>query len=103
MKKSVKVIYAAAIAVLTAAFIICIASTSAAKSADSRREVLIYKTVEIENGDTIWKIANEYYDGDHYRNVKSYASEIARLNANGDGILYVGSKIVVPVYSDSQE
>ncbi len=56
----------------------------------------IYNQVQIEAGDTLWDIAVEY--GPENSDVRKIVREICDLNEiTADG-LYVGQRIIVPVY-----
>lgn len=59
-----------------------------------------YKSITIENGDTLWSIAQEYMDAEHYDSINEYINEIRRMNAlNNDDITY-GRHLIVPYYED---
>lgn len=101
MSKAVKFGYGAAIVILilVIAFILF---GGRAEGVTEHREVLIYKSVEVEAGDTLWSIADRYYDADHYANRKSYMNAIARVNASWDGQVCTGGHLIVPVYETEE-
>ena len=65
-------------------------------SAQSQRE-LYYTSVSIEEDDTLWSIATEYYS-DEYKSVSEYVNEIKELNDLGSDKITSGFNILVPYY-----
>ena len=65
-------------------------------SAQSQRE-LYYTSVSIEDDDTLWSIATEYYS-DEYKSVSEYVNEIKELNDLGSDKITSGFNILVPYY-----
>ena len=60
-----------------------------------------YKSVYIENNDTLWSIAEQYMDDEHYNSTGDYINEVKQLNSlSGDDIHY-GEYLIVPYYDDS--
>lgn len=58
-----------------------------------------YANIEIQRGDTLWSIADEYMDSVHYIDRKEYLDELMTLNHMSDDHLISGQKILVPYYS----
>lgn len=58
-----------------------------------------YANIEIQRGDTLWSIADEYMDSVHYIDKKEYLDELMTLNHMSDDHLISGQKILVPYYS----
>ena len=58
-----------------------------------------YTSITIKPGDTLWDIANEYIDSEHYKNQKEYMDEVKSINHLEDDNLKAGQIIVVPYYS----
>lgn len=56
----------------------------------------IYNQVQIEAGDTLWDIAVEY--GPENSDVRKIVREICDLNEITADSLYIGQRIIVPVY-----
>ena len=54
-------------------------------------------SVKIEEGDSLWSIANEYYT-DEFSSISAYISEIKRMNGLSSDMLYIDSYILVPQY-----
>lgn len=58
-----------------------------------------YKSITIESGDTLWSIAQDYMDDEHYDSVNDYIKEVKQINVlNGDDITY-GEHLIVPYYA----
>lgn len=85
---------------LVAACSISVSSfASNAKDESSTVSYKYYKSITIENGDTLWSIAQEHMDMKHYDSVLDYIKEVKQMNAlSGDDITY-GQSLVIPYYS----
>lgn len=61
-----------------------------------------YITVEIEDGDTVWSVAEEYKTDD-YNSTKDLVEEILEMNGlHENTVLKPGNKILVPNYVEVQ-
>lgn len=58
-----------------------------------------YKSIEIKKGDTLWSIANEYMDDEHYKNKSEYIKEVKQINSLKSDKIVSGRHIIVPYYS----
>ncbi len=58
-----------------------------------------YKSIEIEKGDTLWSIASEYMDEEHYKNKTEYIREVKQINSLGSDKIISGRHIIIPYYS----
>lgn len=59
---------------------------------------LSYESIRINEGDTLWDIADEYMCCE-FKNKKALVDEIARLNHIGnENVIHDGGYLVVPVY-----
>lgn len=57
-----------------------------------------YASIQIQNGDSLWSIADEYAD-EHYTGRFEYVSEVAEINGiHMNDRLISGEYIVVPYY-----
>ena len=54
-------------------------------------------SVQIEEGDSLWSIAEEYYS-EEFSSLKSFITEIKRMNGLASDTVYAGSYILVPQY-----
>lgn len=73
---------------------------SGAQSDEYVPEFKYYTTVTVHEGDTITKLATDYYSDNHYSNINNYIFEICALNRLGekDNII-AGENIIIPYYS----
>lgn len=69
-----------------------------ASSGDSRPYNKYYTSVRVEEGDTVWSIADRYI-ADSQVSKRDYVDEICRLNSLTDGNVRSGDYIVVSYYS----
>ena len=59
-----------------------------------------YTSVTVENGETLWDIADEYVDYNYYKNKNSYITEVQRINHLDENCcLVTGQTIILPYYS----
>lgn len=59
-----------------------------------------YTGIIVENGDTLWELADQYMDYNHYKDKQAYISEVKSMNhLDGNEELYTGQFLVVPYYS----
>ena len=66
--------------------------------ADAVPSYKYYKSIVVSNNDTLWSIAEEYMDGEHYTSINDYINEVKTMNSlSGDSIQY-GRHLVVPYY-----
>lgn len=59
-----------------------------------------YKSITIENGDTLWSIAEEYMDAEHYDSVNDYIEEVRQMNTLVNDNITYGQSLIVPYYSN---
>ncbi len=94
--------------VLTAAMtlcliVICAVSYHTIKTSASSGEDLLFKyytNITVQNGDTLWDIADEYMDYAQYEDKNAYVEEVIHINhldENAD--IRSGQCITVPYYS----
>lgn len=88
-----------ALAVIICLFLICIISYSSIK-VQANTGFKYYTSITVENGETLWSIADRYIDYDHYKDKNAYIAEIENINHldNGETIL-AGRLLIVPYYS----
>ena len=73
---------------------------SNAKDDSSQTFYKYYRSITIDTGDTLWSIAQEYVDEEHYDSIDEYIKEVKKHNhLNNDTINY-GQHLIVPYYSD---
>lgn len=60
-----------------------------------------YKSIAVSTSDTLWSIAREYMDQEHYDSIDAYIREVRSINSlSGDSIRY-GDYLVIPYYDSS--
>ena len=69
--------------------------TAAAKNEPTGTYCIL--SVEIEEGASLWSIAEDYYSDD-FGSIQSYISEIKRMNGISSDVLYEGAYLLVPCY-----
>ena len=74
--------------------------TSSAKSGSEELNLKYYTGVTVENGDTLWSIADDYIDYTQYKNKDSYINEICSINNLEDASdIRCGQRLIVPYFS----
>lgn len=59
-----------------------------------------YTSITVQNGETLWSIADEYIDYSQYKNKNAYISEVMSINQLADASdIISGQKLTVPYYS----
>lgn len=58
-----------------------------------------YKSIEVSKGDTLWSIAAENFDTEHYKNIQEYVKEIKEMNAMKSDHIVSGSCLIIPYYA----
>ena len=86
-----------AAAVVLSAFLVSISTQ--ASELEHGAEYKYYKSIAVTKGDTLWSIAKENMDKDHYKSVSEYVSEIKIMNAMKSDSIVSGSYIIIPYYS----
>jgi hypothetical protein len=60
-----------------------------------------YKSIMVERNDTLWSIAEEYNDKDHYDSIKDYIKEVMQINSLSDDEIHYGDYLIVPYYDEN--
>lgn len=71
------------------------------KAQSNDEEILYkyYKSIVVEEGDTLWKYAGLYGEESYYSNRQEYIDEVVNMNALKDETITVGQHIILPYYS----
>ena len=81
-----------------AVILICVVSGSMKTHANNGFKY--YTSITVEQGQTLWGIADDYIDYEHYKDKNAYIAEVERINhLNGDEMLLTGRMLIVPYYS----
>lgn len=68
------------------------------KASDEYTSFKYYTSIEVEKGDTLWSIANEYMSAE-YDSVQAYIDEVKELNRLGADDIHSGQYLMIPYYS----
>ncbi|MCM1088120.1 MAG: LysM peptidoglycan-binding domain-containing protein [Muribaculaceae bacterium] len=73
---------------------------SNAKDNSNHTAYKYYKSITISHEDTLWSIAKEYMDSEHYDSIYDYMNEVKQINSlDSDDITY-GNHLIIAYYSD---
>ena len=88
----------AALFVITVGSIVCGSIFSSAKDpATDIPQYKYYKSITIEQGDSLWSIAEEYCT-DAYEDTREYVDELKELNSLTSDIIHEGQHLLVAYY-----
>lgn len=94
------VILAVAAAVLVILFALSFHTlTSFAEDAGSVTNYKYFTSIQVEKGDTLWSIAEEYADDVHYDSRNDYIIEVMAMNNMSSDELKSGQYLLIPYYS----
>jgi len=77
-----------------------IPNTVNAKGSKVRERHII--SVQIEEGDSLWSLAEEYYTSD-YKSIRNYVKEIKRTNGLSSDTIHAGCYLTIPCYVEVEE
>lgn len=81
------------------ASILLISFSTQASDMEHHASYKYFTSIKIEKGDTLWSIANENMDYDHYKNVSEYVNEVKTMNSLTSDRIVAGSYLIIPYYS----
>ncbi len=58
-----------------------------------------YTQITVESGDTLWSIAKEHMDEEHYSGVNAYIKEVCTINGCKADSIKSGQNLIIPYYS----
>lgn len=71
-----------------------------AEETETEETYKYYTNIQIQKGDTLWEIADQYMDDVHYESKQEYILEVMRMNHMNDTHLTAGKKLIVPYYAE---
>lgn len=74
------------------------AFSSNAKDDATEASYKYYKSIVISNNDTLWTIAEEYMDAEHYASINDYINEVKAMNSLTDDAIQYGEHLIIPYY-----
>jgi len=95
-QKKIAVMFCSLVAVIV--FCSIIFGTINTQAAPAEVTNKYYTSIQIESGDTLWAIANEYITDD-YADMHEYISEVCSINHISEDEIHAGQYIVVPYYA----
>lgn len=73
---------------------------SSANTGDEQVSFKYYTSVTVEQGDTLWSIADEFIDYNQYKSKAAYIAEVQSINHLDDTAdIITGQALIVPYYS----
>ena len=58
-----------------------------------------YKSIEVTGNDTLWSIAEEYMDEEHYESIADYIEEVKSMNSLKNDTIHYGEYLIIPYYA----
>lgn len=55
----------------------------------------LYKSITIQQNQTLWDIAEEYYDDNYYRDMNEYIDEIMEINQLQSDLIHEGRHLII--------
>lgn len=86
--------------VLTAVFFLQ-SITSQAKEENAEVSYKYFTYLEVEQGDSLWSIAQEHINYEFYDSVQDYIDEVIDINNMQDDNLKAGQCIIIPYFSNT--
>ena len=71
---------------------------SNAKDGSMETSYKYYKSIAVSNHDTLWSIAEEYMDQEHYNSITDYIEEVKNMNALMNDTIHYGQYLIIPYY-----
>lgn len=85
-------------AVIFSGFCIGCILTNTEKCIAGSNENKYFTNITIEEGDTLWEVASEHMDEEHYDSVYEYMDELKEVNNMSSDNIYVGQNLVITYY-----
>lgn len=88
-----------AVAATLCMIVICAAFYGSIK-ANASSDYKYYTDIVVEPGESLWTLAEEYVNYDHYRDINCYINEVRSINHLAEeSCLTAGQILIVPYYS----
>lgn len=100
VQKNIALLITAAILVIF--FSIAFSSIFAhAITAEKEQSFKYYTSIEVKYGETLWSIAEQNMDTDHYSDINAYIKEVKKINLLNEDDIKAGQHIIIPYYTDA--
>lgn len=73
---------------------------SNAKDDSTETSYKYYKSIVVSGDDTLWSIAEEHMDVDHYDSINDYINEVKAMNSLSDDAIHYGTHLIIPYYDN---
>ena len=73
---------------------------SNAKDGSTEVSYKYYKSISVANSDTLWSIAEQYMDVEHYDSISEYIQEVKCMNHLTDDMIHYGDYLIIPYYDN---
>ncbi len=103
-KRARQIVKRRMVILLTTVFLIVIGCVifgsifSSAHVSAEGQEVRYYKSIEIQKGDTLWDIAEEYASDIYYDSTQDYVDELKEINNLTSDTIHSGRHLIVVYY-----
>lgn len=92
-------VYSFFAAIVLCLVLICSFSYSALKTS-ANTGYKYYTSITVDYSDSLWGIAEEYADKEHYKDYNEYIEEVMHINhINTEDKIFVGQTLIIPYYS----
>lgn len=71
---------------------------SHAKNDPARESSKYYKSIVVSDSETLWSIAEDYMDEEHYESIYEYIREVMQINNLKNDAIYADAHLIVPYY-----
>ena len=88
-------------AVLFLVFAIGCIAVNTEKCVADTNENKYFTNITVDEGDTLWEVASEHMDEEHYDSIYEYMDEIKEMNNMTSEELYEGQNLVITYYEVS--
>lgn len=67
------------------------------------REDKFFTNITVQEGDTLWEVAQEHMDTNHYSSVYEYMEELRMMNHLTSDELYAGQNLIITYFATVEE
>ncbi|MDO5519315.1 MAG: LysM peptidoglycan-binding domain-containing protein [bacterium] len=85
----------AVLLLIAACFITPIVKASGINTVEKEQQV---KSIQIQEGDSLWSIAKEHYSND-YTSIEQYIEDIKQCNNISSDTIHAGKYLIIPYYN----